>query len=70
MRAIVNKYWKIALFGTIGAGIGFAYWRFIGCSSGTCPITSNWHTSVLFGGLIGILAVPSGKKNLNHNQSK
>jgi len=63
MKRIVDKYWKTALFTLAGAGIGFAYWRFIGCTSGTCPLTSNWYTSTLFGGLIGMLAVPSRKKS-------
>jgi len=63
MKRIVNKYWKTALFTLAGAGIGFAYWRFIGCTSGTCPLTANWHTSMLFGGLIGMLAVSSKDKS-------
>lgn len=36
-----------------GIIVGYAYWKYVGCTSGTCPITSNWHTMVLFGGLIG-----------------
>lgn len=32
---------------------GYLYWRYVGCLSGTCPITSSWYTMVLFGGLIG-----------------
>ena len=67
MRTLITKYWKHALFTFIGAGIGFAYWRFIGCTSGTCPLTSNWHTTVLFGGLIGMLAVPGVKKPSDDN---
>lgn len=47
------------MFTLIGATIGFAYWRIIGCTSGTCPLTANWHTSTLFGGLIGLLAFSS-----------
>lgn len=36
-----------------GIMAGFLYWKYVGCLSGTCPITSNWHSMVLFGGLIG-----------------
>ena len=61
MKTIAQKYWKYALFTVVGAGLGFAYYRFVGCTSGTCPLTSSWHTSTLFGGLIGILAVPARK---------
>ena len=32
---------------------GYLYWKYVGCMSGTCPITSNWHSMVVFGGLIG-----------------
>lgn len=32
---------------------GVLYWKFVGCASGTCPITSNWNSMVLFGGLLG-----------------
>jgi len=59
MERIFNRYWKKALFALIGAALGFAYWRFIGCTSGTCPLTANWHTSTFFGALIGLLASPS-----------
>ena len=69
MRKLAQKYWKQALFTLIGAGLGFAYWKFIGCNSGTCPLTSNWHTTTLFGGLIGMLAVP-GRKNNTDNKTK
>ncbi len=58
MRTIAHKYWKPAVFTFIGAGLGFAYWKFIGCTSGTCLLTSNWHTTTIFGGLVGMLAIP------------
>ena len=62
MKALFLKYRKTALFTLIGAMIGFAYWRIIGCTSGSCPLTANWHTSTLFGGLIGMLAFSSRAK--------
>jgi hypothetical protein len=40
----------------LGAAVGFLYWRFVGCESGTCPIKSVWYLSTLFGGVIGGLA--------------
>jgi len=39
----------------VGLIIGFAYWRFIGCTSGTCPLTSNWYSTTLLGGVFGYL---------------
>jgi hypothetical protein len=38
------------LLGSIG---GFLYWNFIGCSSGTCSITSKPLNSTLYGALLG-----------------
>jgi hypothetical protein len=69
MSNLINRYWKTALFAMIGAGVGFAYWRFIGCSTGTCPLTANWTSSTLMGGLVGLLAAPALKKN-KLNQDK
>lgn len=46
----------ITLLGTLaGAGAGFAYYYYIGCISGTCPIQTNPWLSTLFGGLLGFL---------------
>ncbi len=70
MKKIFDTYWKTGLFMLVGAGLGFAYWRFVGCTSGTCPLTANWHTSTLMGGLIGMLAVPSRKKTAGNNSSE
>lgn len=69
MSNLFNKYWKTLLFAAIGAGVGFAYWRFIGCSTGSCPITANWTSSTLMGGLIGLLAAPATRK-VDTNQNK
>lgn len=40
----------------LGALGGYLYWRFIGCASGTCAITSVWWRSSLYGALMGGLA--------------
>lgn len=39
-----------------GAG-GFLYYRFVGCKTGACPLTSNPWISTLYGALIGFLMV-------------
>lgn len=43
------------LFVAGGGVAGFAYYYFVGCQSGTCPITSNPYVSTLYGGLVGYL---------------
>ncbi|MBK6839504.1 MAG: hypothetical protein IPG90_15630 [Bacteroidetes bacterium] len=47
-----NLKWTIAGV-LLGAGAGFLYWNFIGCSSGSCMITSVWYRSTLYGALMG-----------------
>lgn len=46
----------------VGAIGGFLYWRLIGCSSGTCPITSSPIISSVWGALLGGLVLSSFKK--------
>lgn len=39
----------------IGALLGFAYYKFIGCSTGTCPITSKPLNASIYGAVMGLL---------------
>ncbi|MGQ9663260.1 MAG: DUF6132 family protein [Kiritimatiellia bacterium] len=39
----------------VGGLLGYGMYRFVGCSSGACPITSNPWTSTLFGMVLGAL---------------
>ncbi len=47
--------WKPIIGALIGAGIGFALYRFVGCKTGACPITASPWTSMLVYGLLGAL---------------
>jgi len=47
---------------TVGAIGGFMYYYFIGCSSGTCPITSNPYISIVYGAIMGYLLFDLFKK--------
>ncbi|MFM1928843.1 MAG: hypothetical protein RL387_171 [Bacteroidota bacterium] len=54
---------KLSLIGIlIGALGGFLYWNFIGCTSGTCMITSKPINSTLYGALMGYLLFNIFKK--------
>jgi len=44
---------------------GYLYYYFVGCNSGTCPITSNPYISVFYGGLMGYLFLDLFKKKEN-----
>lgn len=39
----------------LGAVAGFAYYKLVGCASGTCPITSNPFVSTIYGAVMGLL---------------
>lgn len=47
----------------LGLLAGFLYWKFIGCTSGSCVITSNPTNSTLYGGLMGGLIFSIFKQN-------
>lgn len=46
----------------VGALAGFLYWKFIGCSSGSCAITSKPLNSSLYGAMMGGLLFSMFKK--------
>ncbi|MDD2798146.1 MAG: DUF6132 family protein [Bacteroidales bacterium] len=52
---VSSKILKIVVGVIIGGVVGYLYYRFIGCSSGTCPITSNKFSSIIYGGFMGYL---------------
>lgn len=45
----------------VGGGLGFAYYKWVGCSTGTCPLTRNPFLSTLYGLVVGILVALSLK---------
>ncbi len=55
MKKFIKEY-KLYLMGAVvGAVVGFLYWKFVGCSSGTCMITSNPRNSSIYFAFIGSL---------------
>lgn len=54
----------------IGAILGYAYYYFIGCNTGSCPITSNPYTTTGYGALLGLIwAFPTKKKTKEADES-
>ncbi len=65
----MNIHWlKLGVFLALGAIGGFAYYYFIGCANGTCPITSNPYISTGYGALIGAVLGWESKKNPSSKQ--
>jgi len=55
MKNKLKKWLRPLLFTLSGALAGYAYYYFIGCPTGSCAITSNPISSVLYMALIGWL---------------
>ncbi len=53
----------------IGAIAGWCYWYFVGCASGTCPITSKPLNSALYGSVVGVLVLSLFKKETSKSSS-
>lgn len=60
----ILKEQVLAIIGIIlGAIGGYLYWHYIGCVSGTCPITSSPIMSTIWGALLGGLLLSVFKKD-------
>ncbi|AFD05287.1 DUF6132 family protein [Solitalea canadensis] len=53
MKKYVKKYWLTIIGVAAGAVAGYFYWQQIGCSSGTCLITSKPLNSTVYGAVMG-----------------
>jgi hypothetical protein len=60
-----KKYLRNIIPVLLGALGGFLYYNFIGCYSGSCPITSSPVMSTMYGALIGLVFI-----NFNTNKKK
>lgn len=63
MTLFFQKYKRDLIGITLGAVAGFLYWKFVGCSSGTCMITSKPINSTLYGAVMGYLVAGIFKKD-------
>lgn len=62
MENFIKKY-KLGLIGIILGGIlGYVYYHFIGCNTGTCAITSKPINSSVYGMVMGYLILSTFEK--------
>jgi hypothetical protein len=50
-----RNFWRTFIGILIGGIAGYFYYHFIGCKTGSCPITSHSYTMVIVGGIMGYL---------------
>jgi len=53
MRRRGKKMIAIVIGAAVGAVVGYLYYRFIGCRSGTCVITGNPYLSTIYWAVLG-----------------
>ena len=53
MKEFARKHIVSIIFAITGSIGGFLYWKFVGCTSGTCIIKSVWYFSTLYGLVLG-----------------
>jgi C4-dicarboxylate transporter len=69
MLKLILRY-RTALLGVVlGAAAGYAWYYFIGCSNGTCAITSRPLNSTLYGAFMGFLLAQSFPDKTENNNT-
>lgn len=62
MNIFIKKHWLSITGAVIGALGGFAYYYFVGCQTGTCPIKSNPYGMTIWGAVMGYLILSMFEK--------
>ena len=57
----MKRWIKTGLATLAGGALGYAYYHFIGCVTGACPITSNPIASTAYGMVVGLLVTLPGR---------
>jgi len=70
MMTFVKNNILYLIGGIIGAVGGYLYYFYIGCDSGTCPITSSPTMSVIWGAVMGGLLLSILKKEKGKEKKK
>jgi hypothetical protein len=50
---------RLCIGAALGTVFGFGWYKLVGCSTGTCPLTSNPFISTLYGMVVGGLLAAS-----------
>jgi hypothetical protein len=50
---------RILIGAIVGAGLGFGWYKLVGCSTGACPLASNPFISTIYGAGLGALLAAS-----------
>jgi hypothetical protein len=65
MAKFIQRHLLVLIGTLIGAIAGYLYWKWVGCNSGSCAITSRPVNSSLYGAVIGALLFSLFSKTKN-----
>ena len=70
MKDFLLKHWL--KFAGVATGLlgGWLYYYYVGCLSGTCPITSNPYKMMLYGAVMGYLLFDIFSKDTKKKKSE
>ena len=61
-RFMTTLWKRRTLYAFIGGMAGYAYFFFVGCGSGSCPISGNPWTSTIYGAGMGLILTLGERK--------
>lgn len=68
MKKFLNKNWLYLVGAFVGAIAGYIYYKQVGCSTGTCMITSKPLNSTVYFAVMGALLFGMFKKETHAQQ--
>ncbi len=68
MKKWITNNKLFAIGGVAGGIAGFFYWKYVGCLTGTCAITSNPVRSTIYFAVVGALVFSLFKKSLKQQE--
>ena len=68
MKKFLNKNWLYLVGAFVGAIAGYIYYKQVGCSTGTCMITSKPLNSTVYFAIMGALVFGMFKKETHAQQ--
>lgn len=55
MRAVKAMAVRLAIGLLVGGVLGYAWYRLVGCSTGTCPLTATPLRAITYGSVLGLI---------------
>ena len=67
MRTLLIRFKRTILAGILGAVMGYTYFHIVGCSAGSCVLSSHPLISISYGAVMAVLVVGWPEKKQTSN---